>query len=194
MSFTAKPSSTPFELNQTVSILIGACAALVIVFVIIIILRYHCSRRRRQRRQEKASTPLKIDASDVCDSDEKNPDVIPQGKTRLHYYSIDPKWRVPKAVYRRICKMNLKMGSNQHWILSPYPQLRILWQILPENLRTDMRRIMEIDFGSTCGNELISKVKMTWEKALKQIFIVKFFHSFFPYIIIWMSSIPWEEL
>jgi len=86
MSFTAKPPSAPFELNQTISILIGACAALVIVFAIIIILRYHCLKRRRQRRHEKAATPLKNDASDVCDPDEKNPDVIPQGKSRLHYF------------------------------------------------------------------------------------------------------------
>lgn len=56
-----------------------------IVSIVVIVLRIYCARKRNRdrRRRDKATTPLKTDTSDVLDPDEKNPDVIPQGK--YHY-------------------------------------------------------------------------------------------------------------
>jgi len=75
-----------FELSPSLSIIIGVCTALVIVSVVIILVRVYCTKRRSsrdRRRHDKAATPLKMDAPDGCDADEKNPDVIPQGKECL---------------------------------------------------------------------------------------------------------------
>ena len=81
--FAEKPRLSQFEFSNTmkISIPIGVVAVLALLSVIIISLRVYCSRRtsRDRRRREKASTPLKTDPPDGCDSDEKNPDVIPLG-------------------------------------------------------------------------------------------------------------------
>ncbi|OXA61211.1 Nephrin [Folsomia candida] len=57
---------------------------------VILLLRVYCTRRRshdRRRRDKAATTPLKIDAPDGCDADEKNPDVIPQeDPDEVEYY------------------------------------------------------------------------------------------------------------
>ncbi|ODM99480.1 Nephrin [Orchesella cincta] len=76
--------NTHIQLSPTVSIVIGICTALVIVSIVVIALRIYCARKRNRdrRRRDKAATPLKTDTSDGCDPDEKNPDVIPQGKKK----------------------------------------------------------------------------------------------------------------
>ncbi|XP_035703880.1 protein turtle isoform X2 [Folsomia candida] len=82
-------SSAHFQLSPTVSILIGVLTALSIVSIVILLLRVYCTRRRshdRRRRDKAATTPLKIDAPDGCDADEKNPDVIPQDPDEVEYY------------------------------------------------------------------------------------------------------------
>lgn len=92
MCFVEIPrSSAHFQLSPTVSILIGVLTALSIVSIVILLLRVYCTRRRshdRRRRDKAATTPLKIDAPDGCDADEKNPDVIPQGKLHTSSHNV----------------------------------------------------------------------------------------------------------
>ncbi|CAG7716606.1 unnamed protein product, partial [Allacma fusca] len=85
-----KPRTSQFEFTHTmkISIPIGVVSALIIVSIIIVTVRVYCSRKRNRerRRREKASTPLKMDPPDGCDSDEKNPDVIPLDSDEVEYY------------------------------------------------------------------------------------------------------------
>jgi len=72
--------------SQAMNILAGIIAAVIIMTLVMIVLKVSCSRRRRRRRQEQvgkrtANSPVKVESPQLCDSsEEKNPDVIPQGK------------------------------------------------------------------------------------------------------------------